>query len=256
MQQTETTLFSLIQWIGTFPNLSRPVRTPADFADGVVLFDLLNQLDSKHFDLKDVQRDTKDNLILKVGNLKRLANCLQAFFSENDNPHKAIDISYLNTMMIAKSNPEHLYQLLELVILCAVKSPNNEQAITNIMGLEESVQVNLANIISDVQNRLYGEPVDLLNASCASISPQDPTSPVRRKLFDLGLTPSRSPPASTSPTANMSVAFADIPTSPLQSKQVIELKRENDELNKTVSGAFLLLCLSFYLPIFQPNNSK
>ncbi|KAG0367622.1 HOOK-domain-containing protein [Gamsiella multidivaricata] len=130
---------SFEQWVNTFDNISRPVRHISDLSDGIILFEVAADIDSKWFKLIR-SADMGDNWVHKYNNLKKLHKLVTRYLEEKLGQSLAnLDPPNLNA--IAKDGDAlELVKLCELVIAVAVQCENNQYYIQKIQHLPQKVQ--------------------------------------------------------------------------------------------------------------------
>lgn len=149
---------SLIQWFQTL-RLPAAHSTPLELSDGVAMAQALHQIAPDTFAdewLAKIKFEVGSNWRLKVSNLKKVsagamdyyADCLQlqlAYFRPPD------------VLAIAeKHDRSELGVLLQLVLGCAVNCADKQDYITQIMGLEESLQRNIMTALQELETVWQG----------------------------------------------------------------------------------------------------
>ncbi|KAF9208492.1 hypothetical protein BGZ49_008677 [Haplosporangium sp. Z 27] len=126
-------------WVNTFENISRPVRHISDLSDGIILFEVAADIDSKWFKLIR-SADMGDNWVHKYNNLKKLYKLVTRYLEEKLGQSLAkLDPPNLNA--IAKDGDSiELLKLCELLIAVAVQCDNNQAYIQKIQTLPHAVQ--------------------------------------------------------------------------------------------------------------------
>ncbi|GAK67054.1 HOOK-domain-containing protein [Moesziomyces antarcticus] len=147
----------------------RNVSAPADLADGVVLFQILADIDPDLF-RNPHAGDTKDNWVLTIGTLKRLYKLMLQFYSQSlscaPSPLPSPDLN-----AIARSaDPEELAKLCLLAIGIAVQSEKNEAHIAAIQTLDHSHQTQLMVSIERIMSLIKQAQDEELAASAADDS--------------------------------------------------------------------------------------
>ncbi|KFH66906.1 hypothetical protein MVEG_07431 [Podila verticillata NRRL 6337] len=127
------------QWVNTFDNISRECRHISDLSDGIILFEVAADIDSKWFKLIR-SADMGDNWVHKYNNLKKLHKLITRYLEEKLGQSLAnLDPPNLNA--IAKDGDEHeLLKLCELVIAIAVQCERNQYYIQKIQSLPQESQ--------------------------------------------------------------------------------------------------------------------
>lgn len=135
--------------LANIPDTKRAVRKPADLSDGVVLFQILADIDP-HLFRNPHAGDTKDNWVLTIGTLKRLLKLMMQFYSQSlQCAPAALPAPDLNA--IARSaDPAELAKLCLLAIGIAVQSEKNETHIAAIQTLDQAHQHQLMMSIGSI----------------------------------------------------------------------------------------------------------
>lgn len=151
-------------WTNTFPNLSHTANTINDFCDGVLLFQVLNQLDSDHFNADTLQqllpasecKDVSD----KLENLRVLCGAIRDWLLSCAAEPEADPINTehlkLDLEKVAAAEPSHVFRLLEQALVVAVSCANANTAVEHVYMMDEKHQLNLASVISHARYVAYG----------------------------------------------------------------------------------------------------
>eukprot|EP00455_Lapot_gusevi_P040072 TRINITY_DN4519_c0_g1_i5.p1 TRINITY_DN4519_c0_g1~~TRINITY_DN4519_c0_g1_i5.p1 ORF type:complete len:782 (+),score=265.36 TRINITY_DN4519_c0_g1_i5:83-2428(+) len=219
---------SVLQWLELF---HKSCSQAGELTDGVVLFEVLHELDPDHFDLSSLSRDCGDNLLLKIGNVKKLVSSVETFLRDEVGLPYA-DLSFINISTLARgSETTELLKLLQMILLCAVKSLNKEIAIQNIMLMEETAQADLMMMINAATSRLSRPASNFMSPSLASpqfASPlPSPPPAAQPQEEEAGL---RHLPMSESAIKQMAADRLDL------QQQIDALVRENRELRLAKSS--------------------
>ncbi|KAI0637261.1 HOOK-domain-containing protein [Trametes polyzona] len=143
-------LNAFLAFFATF-DLSRPVTTIADLADGAALLEILTLVDADYF--RQATRPSaqpSDNWVLRFSTLKRLYRLMTQYFSEVlHQPTGALDVPDLQA--IAKDyNVNATLIMCRFTIAIAVQCENNKDVIERIQKLSESEQHTLMRVIEQV----------------------------------------------------------------------------------------------------------
>lgn len=170
---------SLIQWFQTL-QLQAPHNTALELSDGVAMAQALHQIAPETFTagwLAKIKFEVGSNWRLKVSNLKKVsagameyyADCLQLQLHAGHAP---------DVLAIAeKHNDAELGVLLQLVLGCAVNCPDKQDYITQIMGLEESLQRNIMTALQELETVWQGLITSTGGTSSSSSSANQAAGP-------------------------------------------------------------------------------
>ncbi|KAI8979453.1 hypothetical protein BDF20DRAFT_819150, partial [Mycotypha africana] len=129
-------------------SISHPITQVQDLSDGIILFEVVSDIDQKWFKLIR-SADVGDNWVLKINNLKKLYKLISRYYEEN------LDWTFsrlpeVNLTAIAKdSNPREILQLCKYILIIAVFSANASEYINRITKLNKISQQHLMNFIDD-----------------------------------------------------------------------------------------------------------
>lgn len=151
MDTSEEVSKSLIKWLQTLN--PEGTKSLEEISDGVAIYQILLQIAPDHFNVLESKIVAKNcsNWRLKVSNLKKIVESLIEYYHDilNLSIH---EIGKPDVMKIAEtSNFIQLGKLLRLVLGCAVHCEKKQEYITQIMGLEESVQRCIMQAIQDLE---------------------------------------------------------------------------------------------------------
>ncbi|RUS13083.1 hook-related protein family, partial [Endogone sp. FLAS-F59071] len=146
-----------VAFVNSFDNISHTANI-TDLSDGIVLFEVLAEIDPKWFKLIR-SADVGDNWVLKFNNLKKLYKLVTRFYEEilgqsTDN------LLAPNLNAIAKeSDVVETLKLCQMVIALAVQCENNQIYIEKIQTLSPALQHALMLSIEQVMTRINGGDV-------------------------------------------------------------------------------------------------
>ncbi|KAH7107452.1 HOOK protein-domain-containing protein [Auriculariales sp. MPI-PUGE-AT-0066] len=132
--------------------LSQPVDTPADLADGVALYDFLAVVDADYFGkISKPAVHHADNWALRFNSLKRLFRLMNQYYADVlHQPTTAIEVP--NLQAIAQDyNIEDTLALCRLAIAIAVQGEKNKSVIERIQTLNGDDQHALMRAIEQVR---------------------------------------------------------------------------------------------------------
>ncbi|KAG0945731.1 hypothetical protein G6F57_009197 [Rhizopus arrhizus] len=137
-----------VEWINSLDGISHNVSHITEISDGIVLFEVLSNIDYKWFKLIR-SADVGDNWVFKINNLKKLYKLISRYYEE--------EIGYnfsrfppVNLNAIAKeANPHELLKLCKFVLYIAVLCADNERYIQKIQQLSPMSQQQLMHLIDE-----------------------------------------------------------------------------------------------------------
>ncbi|KAG1643051.1 hypothetical protein G6F44_004215 [Rhizopus delemar] len=148
---------AFVEWINTFECKSYPIDTVVELADGVVLSEILADIDPKWFKQITATEST-GNWVVRFNNQKKLHKLITRYFEEivGQDPEYLPNV---NLTAIAKDADLHeLLLMCQLVIAIAVQSDNNRTYIEMIQALSQKSQHALMVSIEEVMNHFNTEP--------------------------------------------------------------------------------------------------
>ncbi|KAI8976066.1 hypothetical protein BDB01DRAFT_844557 [Pilobolus umbonatus] len=163
---------ALIEWINSFENISHVVSQPQDLSDGIILFEVLSNIDFKWFKLIR-SADVGDNWVLKINNLKKLYKLVSRYYEE------VLDIVFsklpvINLNAIAKdSNTREIITLCKLVLYIAVWCHDNEKYIQKIQQLSPPSQQNMMHIIDEMMKYTNNDQEEEPQQSSRNYTPRN-----------------------------------------------------------------------------------
>ncbi|KAG1048525.1 hypothetical protein G6F43_009086 [Rhizopus delemar] len=150
---------AFVEWINTFECKSHAVDTIIELADGIILSEILADIDSKWFKQLTATEST-ENWVVRFNNQKKLYKAITRYFEEvvGQDPQY---LPTINLTAIAKDADLHeLLLMCQLVIAIAVQSDNNKAYIEMIQSLTQKNQHALMVSIEEVMNRFNTESLE------------------------------------------------------------------------------------------------
>eukprot|EP01133_Synstelium_polycarpum_P007513 gene7513-8791_t len=144
----------LVKWINSFDGLSEGCNSISDLSDGVLLYEICNQISPKYFESTLVSKqDAKDNWVLREENVKNLLDSLDSYYSSelglND------QTSGINIELVAKDQKDgEIVKIAELLVGLVIECENKAEYIEKMQRLEPDVQEHLMTIIGDHQEKM------------------------------------------------------------------------------------------------------
>lgn len=170
----DTLASAFAQWINTFP-LSRPCRRLEDLTDGVILHEVLIDIDATWFKTLKIL-DAGPNWVLKFNNLKKLYKLVIGFY-ESVLRHSTSSLDVPNLTSIARDGDlNELLKLSQIVIALAVQSENNQKYIMKIQSLDNEGQQCMMIAIEEVISRLAAPGSSVTMARSPTMSMGGPMS--------------------------------------------------------------------------------
>ncbi|KDN52120.1 hypothetical protein K437DRAFT_40724 [Tilletiaria anomala UBC 951] len=145
-----------LQGVRAIDLLDKEVHSIEDICDGTVLFDALNHVDGEHF-RNPHEDELKDNVVLRIGTLKRLYKLMIQYMAENLQFSTA-KLEEPDFDALARINaPSEACKLCRLALIIAVQSDNKMSYVEVIQGLDQGDQQQLMQSIEITRKSL--EPV-------------------------------------------------------------------------------------------------
>ncbi|RCH81335.1 hypothetical protein CU097_002063, partial [Rhizopus azygosporus] len=160
---------AFVEWINTFECKSYPIDTVVELADGVVLSEILADIDPKWFK-QITATESAGNWVVRFNNQKKLHKSITRYFEEIIGQDPEL-LPSVNLSAIAKDADSHeLLLMCQLVIAIAVQSDNNRTYIEMIQSLSQKSQHALMVSIEEVMNHFNTEPDISSNPRLSCIS--------------------------------------------------------------------------------------
>ncbi|MCJ1404395.1 hypothetical protein MMC11_007620 [Xylographa trunciseda] len=161
---------ALLEWINSLP-ISEKVLSLNSLNDGHIIWEVLHDLDPVYFFGKLPEgREKSGNWVLRWQNLKQISKSLTSYVREcgRDLPQGpgwgdikliAMGDSIAETIKAglektgsAEQYTDYTIQLLKLVLIAVVNSPNNENFVRTLQFLSETSQKSVKKIIDDLED--------------------------------------------------------------------------------------------------------
>lgn len=143
----------LLEWINSF-SLGKTLRSTDELTDGIILWEILQDIDPQYFLDELPERNPSDHWVPKWQNLKHVHKLLISYIRKqnDDELPSGLDTSP-DLKAIAETNSvKETNKLLKLLLIAAISSPNAETYVTTLQGLSTSTQEGLKDIIQEAQN--------------------------------------------------------------------------------------------------------
>ncbi|KKY28837.1 putative m protein repeat protein [Phaeomoniella chlamydospora] len=149
---------ALFEWVASF-HLRRGVRSAEDLNDGILIWDILRDIDPNFFTGNLPETDPTDLWVPRWQNLKYVHKLLTSFLAEicghpSPNIGGTIDLQAIAQEQSARD----LNLLLKLVLLAAISSERAEEYVMRMPQLSISTQSVLKDIITEVRQDGYDAP--------------------------------------------------------------------------------------------------
>ncbi|CAG9327795.1 hk_2 [Blepharisma stoltei] len=143
---------SLVSWINS-NDLSYHCHSIEDLSDGILLYELMGQISSDHFQ-SQISEDSYSTAS-KAHNLNKLISGLETFYYEELGKNFSSLLNNIDTSEIAQNNDRsQLISLLEMVMGAVIKCKDKETYIARIVSQNEAVQSELMTFIEKVLSKL------------------------------------------------------------------------------------------------------
>uniref|UniRef100_A0A7S2PHT1 HOOK N-terminal domain-containing protein n=1 Tax=Leptocylindrus danicus TaxID=163516 RepID=A0A7S2PHT1_9STRA len=155
-------------------------------SDGVLLFDLLHQVSSKHFVKNTITRKLGENWALKITNLHKIVNNLDIFFREELHKTAHDILQTIDITAIARhSDMAHILKLFSIVAAAAVQCENRGLFVSLILKMSPSGQECMKEILEGALLNIYHLDVNVsVNTSVIS-TPGAPTPKAAASSFSV-----------------------------------------------------------------------
>ncbi|KAL2007140.1 hypothetical protein VTN00DRAFT_8578 [Thermoascus crustaceus] len=148
----------LLEWINSF-SLGKTLRSTDELTDGIILWEILQDIDPQYFLDELPERNPSDHWVPKWQNLKHVHKLLISYIRKQneDELPSGLDTSP-DLKAIAEANSvKETNKLLKLLLIAAISSPNAATYVTTLQELSTSTQEGLKDIIQEAQNGHHDE---------------------------------------------------------------------------------------------------
>eukprot|EP01041_Mallomonas_annulata_P000351 gene351-629_t len=143
---------AILDWVNTFSSHNGSVTGLSDLFDGMVIAGMLSEIAPSSFDKSLIVNDSSGNWALSSSNFKTILRMLEDYYTNV--VRKKIDMGSIDVNAIAREhNKDELFNVLELVVGCAVLSDNKAHFIQNIFSLDHESQTVLKGMVERVMRR-------------------------------------------------------------------------------------------------------
>lgn len=148
---------AVLNWVSVFTDLSHKPENFDSLADGVTLSEIMQKIEPTIFNMSKITLEAGDDRALRYTNLANLYEGLETYYTQV--LHKLFDKHYVDLMKVSKNDEsEQLYNLVELVLGATVQSPRKDTYFNAILGLDESSQNALMDLIEKNLHRCNPQP--------------------------------------------------------------------------------------------------
>jgi protein HOOK3 len=145
---------ALQEWINSF-RIGRTVKSSAELSDGFVLWEILQDIDAQHFlgDLPE-SSSSSDHWVPRWQNLKHIHKLLLSYVRDQNDGEMPAGLSTVPDLkaIAENSSTRETNQLLKLLLMAAISSPNAESYIITMQSLSTPTQEGLKDIIQEAHD--------------------------------------------------------------------------------------------------------
>lgn len=143
----------LLEWINSF-SLGKTVKDTEELSDGILLWEILQDIDPQFFLDELPERNPSDHWVTKWQNLKHLHKQLTGYIRKqfDDEIPSGLDPSPDLKAISESGSLKETNKLLKLLLIAVISSPNAETYVTTLQTLSTPTQEGLKNIIEEAHN--------------------------------------------------------------------------------------------------------
>ncbi|KAG2421607.1 hypothetical protein HFD88_005582 [Aspergillus terreus] len=150
---------ALLEWINSFA-LGKTIRTTDELTDGIIIWEILQDIDPQYFLDELPDRNTPDHWLSKLQNLKHIHKLLGSYIRQQPDGFPAgLDPSPNLEVVAEKNSVKETNKLLKLLLIAAIRSPNAPSYVETLQTLSTPTQETLKNIFEEAENGQH-EPID------------------------------------------------------------------------------------------------
>ncbi|KAJ5169082.1 uncharacterized protein N7482_004676 [Penicillium canariense] len=160
MAQEHTVTKVLLEWINSF-SLGKTLRVPDELTDGIILWEILQDIDPQYFLDEIPERNPADHWVAKWQNLKHIHKLLLSYIrhQNDDTLPSGLDPSPDLEAVAEKASTKETNKLLKLLLIAAISSPNAGTYVQTLQELSTPTQEGLKDIIEEAHSGQH-EPLD------------------------------------------------------------------------------------------------
>ncbi|KAJ5156496.1 hypothetical protein N7492_009299 [Penicillium capsulatum] len=173
MASEHTVTKVLLEWINSF-SLGKTLRATDELTDGIILWEILQDIDPQYFLDEIPERTPNDHWVAKWQNLKHIHKLLLSYIRHQNDESlpSGLDPSPDLEAVAEKATTKETNKLLKLLLIAAISSPNAETYVQTLQGLSTSTQEGLKDIIEEAHNGQH-EPLDAADELRADLAKHD-----------------------------------------------------------------------------------
>ncbi|KAI9923697.1 hypothetical protein ASPWEDRAFT_46371 [Aspergillus wentii DTO 134E9] len=163
----------LLEWINSF-SLGKTLRATDELTDGVILWEVLQDIDPQYFLDELPERNTSDHWVNRWQNLKHIHKLMISYIKHqnDDQIPSGLDPSPDLEAIAEKNSAKETNKLLKLLLMAAISSPNAATYVKTIQDLNTPTQEVIKDIIEEAHNGQH-EPVDVADDIKDDLSKRD-----------------------------------------------------------------------------------
>ena len=163
----------LLEWINSF-SLGKTLRAIDELTDGIILWEVLQDIDPQYFLDEIPERNPSDHWVAKWQNLKHIHKLLLNYIRHQNDDHlpSGLDPSPDLEAVAEKNSVRESNKLLKLLLIAAISSPNAETYVQTLQNLTTPTQEGLKDIIEEAHNGQH-EPIDAADEVKEDLSKRD-----------------------------------------------------------------------------------
>eukprot|EP00762_Andalucia_godoyi_P002588 ANDGO_03323.mRNA.1 Protein Hook homolog len=133
---------SVLRWVQTISNLSKPCNRVGDLADGIIFADILKAAAPSAFESLVVNRKAEENKILRTSNLRKIAKAVEDYLLDHERLRG--DLMTFDFNAAGRDEDESvLLQLAGFILVVVLNSENKALFIQDIMNFDDQTQHDL-----------------------------------------------------------------------------------------------------------------
>ncbi|CAI7670992.1 unnamed protein product [Penicillium manginii] len=173
---------ALLEWINSF-SLGKTLRETEDLTDGVILWEILQDIDPQYFLDEIPEREPGDHWVARWQNLKHIYKLLSNYIrhQNNDAIPPGLDPSPDLEAIAEKASAKETNKLLKILLIAAIYSPNAATYVQTLQELSTPTQEGLKEIIQEAQDGEH-EPLDGVDELKEELTKADHTGELELKF--------------------------------------------------------------------------
>ncbi|KAJ5090388.1 hypothetical protein N7532_009072 [Penicillium argentinense] len=173
---------ALLEWINSF-SLGKTLRATEDLTDGIILWEILQDIDPQYFLDEIPERNPGEHWVAKWQNLKHIYKLLSSYIrhQNNDTIPPGLDPSPDLEAIAEKASAKETNKLLKILLIAAIYSPNAATYVQTLQELSTPTQEALKEIIQEAQDGEH-EPLDGVDDLKEELAKADPPVDIELKF--------------------------------------------------------------------------